>query len=36
MKVKELLQNLDESVPFSWAEDWDNSGRRLGDPLDDI
>ncbi len=36
MKVKELLQHLDESVPFSWAEDWDNSGMLLGDPLDDI
>ena len=36
MKVKELLQNLDGSVPFSWAEDWDNSGMLLGDPLDDI
>ncbi|MBL3538567.1 Nif3-like dinuclear metal center hexameric protein [Aminivibrio sp.] len=32
MLVKDLLGNLDAMVPFSWAEEWDNSGLLVGDP----
>ena len=32
MLVKDLLGNLDAMVPFSWAEEWDNSGFLAGDP----
>ena len=32
MRVKDLLRNLDAMVPFSWAEEWDNSGLITGNP----
>ena len=32
MLIKELLRKIDQVVPFSWAEEWDNSGLLLGDP----
>lgn len=32
MLVKDLLKSLDTMVPFSWAEEWDNSGLLAGDP----
>lgn len=32
MLVRELLENLDLLVPFSWAESWDNSGLLAGHP----
>jgi dinuclear metal center YbgI/SA1388 family protein len=32
MLVKELLNTIDSVVPFSWAEEWDNSGLIAGDP----
>lgn len=32
LKVKEVLQILDQTIPFSTAESWDNSGLALGDP----
>lgn len=32
MLVKDLLRNLDNVVPFSWTEEWDNTGLLAGNP----
>ena len=36
MKVKDLVRLVDDSLPFAWAEDWDNVGLLLGDPEDSV
>lgn len=32
MKLKEILNQINELCPFSLQEDWDNSGMQVGDP----
>ena len=36
MTVWELIQRLDDMLPFRWAEEWDNTGLNLGNPGDDV
>lgn len=36
LKVADLESVLDESVPYSWAEEWDNVGLLLGDRNDAV
>ncbi|MCD2136866.1 Nif3-like dinuclear metal center hexameric protein [Salinicoccus halitifaciens] len=36
MKIKELLQELDEIAPFKDSEDWDNTGLLVGDMEDEV
>ncbi len=36
MKVRELLELVDEAFPLSLALDWDNSGMQVGDPEDEV
>lgn len=36
MKVWELIQRLDDVLPFRWTEEWDNTGLNLGNPEDDV
>ena len=36
MKVRELLELVDEAFPLSLALEWDNSGMQVGDPEDEV
>jgi len=36
MKLKDILQKINELCPFSLQEEWDNSGMQVGDPDADI
>ena len=36
MKLKELMVQLERTFPFTWQEDYDNSGLILGDPETEI
>ncbi|MDR1482586.1 MAG: Nif3-like dinuclear metal center hexameric protein [Synergistaceae bacterium] len=32
MKVREIVRRIEEQLPLSWSEEWDNSGLLVGDP----
>ncbi|MDO5035959.1 MAG: Nif3-like dinuclear metal center hexameric protein [Porphyromonas sp.] len=36
MKIKELLQHLEQHYPLALQESWDNSGLQLGDPEQEL
>ena len=36
MILSEAVKRIEDSIPLSWAEEWDNSGLSVGDPSMDI
>ena len=36
MKVKDIVTKIEERLPKSWSEDWDNIGLLVGDPALDV
>lgn len=36
LKVWEIAHKIEEHIPLSWSEDWDNVGLLVGDPNNDV
>lgn len=36
MKLKDIIEVLEERIPPAWSEEWDNTGLLVGDPCSDI